>query len=95
MNHYLLKHPIETRDGKPMVAEVHIRRAKGKDLRAIAEAKNDFDGTLMLIDRLCQHPDGGPIFPGFADELDAEDIEALGELVMAILPSGQKTGETA
>lgn len=92
--HYQLKHPIQPKQGEAITA-VSIRRAKGKDLRAITKAANDFEATLMLIDRLCLYPDGTAVFAGFADELDAEDIEALGEFVAAVLPSGPKTGETA
>lgn len=91
--HYVLKFPIQLKQGEP-IGEVFVRRAKGKDLRAVSKAGSELDGTLMLIDRLCTLPDGGDVFLGFADELDAEDIDGLGELVMASLPSGPTTGGT-
>lgn len=91
---HILKHPIVGKSGETLVTEVHVRRAKGKDLRAADKSASEFDGTLVMIERLCQMPDGSDVFPGFADELDAEDIAALGELVTASLPSGQKTGGT-
>ncbi|QUM72180.1 phage tail assembly protein [Sphingopyxis granuli] len=93
---YTLKHPITLKGGDaPVVSEVVIRRPKGKDIRAADKASSDLDSTFVLIDRLCQMPDGGDVFPGFADELDVEDVEGLGERVAALLPSGNRTGETS
>ncbi len=93
---YTLKHPITDRSsGAAVVTDVVIRRPKGKDVRAADKASSDIDGTFLLIDRLCQMPDGSDVFPGFADELDVEDVEALGERVAALLPSGPRTGETS
>lgn len=93
---YTLKHPITTKAGAaPIVTDIVIRRPKGKDVRAADKATSDLDSTFVLIDRLCQMPDGSDVFPGFADELDVEDVEALGERVAALLPSGPRTGETS
>jgi hypothetical protein len=90
---YTLKHPIVPKQGDPITAVV-LRRPKGKDMKAADKAESDFSGTLILIERLCSLPDGTDVFPGFADELDVEDIETLGERVEAMLPRGQKTGGT-
>ena len=93
---YALKHPITSKTaGDVIVTEIVIRRPKGKDIRAADKASSDLDSTFVLIDRLCQMPDGSDVFPGFADELDVEDVEALGERVAALLPSGPRTGETS
>lgn len=91
---YTLKHPITPQQGQP-ITDVVLRRPKGKDMKAADKASSDFEGTLILIERLCTLGGGDPVFPGFADELDVEDIEALGERVEAMLPRGQRTGETA
>lgn len=93
MENYTLKYPITPQQGQPVTAVV-LRRPKGKDMKAADKAASDFEGTLVLIERLCSLPGGDPVFPGFADELDVEDIEALGERVEAMLPRGQKTGAT-
>lgn len=94
MQHYRLKHPITGKDGAVIISEVVLRRPKGKDLRASERESSSFDGTLVLIERLCSQPNGEAVFAGFADELDVEDIDALGEFVEAMLPSGPKTGGT-
>lgn len=91
---YILKHPLKNKAGDTIVTEVSLRRAKGKDLKAADKAASDLDSTFVLIDLLSQMPDGSGVFPGFADELDAEDIEALGERVAALLPGGHQTGGT-
>ena len=94
MDAYMLKHPIKTAGGETMIADVILRRPKGKDLKAADKAATDLESTFILLDRLAQTPDGNDVFPGFAEELDAEDIVALGERLDALLPSGPKTGGT-
>lgn len=92
---YTLKHPFtEKGTGKVIIGEVVVRRPKGKDMKAAEKAESDFDGTMILIERLCSLPDGGDVPANFSDELDVEDLDALGELVTAMLPGGRKTGET-
>lgn len=94
MKRYTLKHPITPAEGAP-ITEVLIRRGKGKDLRIIDGLLDQpMALTLRRIDQLCQFPDGSSVFPGFADELDEEDVEALGELVMPKSVDGPKTGAT-
>lgn len=92
---YTLKHPVRSKDGKLEITDVVIRRPKGKDVKAADKAPSDLDSTFVMIERLCQMPDGSDVFPGFADELDVEDIEGLGERVAAFTPSGRPTGETS
>jgi hypothetical protein len=95
MHSYPLKHPITTKSGT-VIDGVQLRRAKGKDMRLIDKHRDSpMALTLALIDALCLFPDGTPIFAGFADELDAEDIDALGELAFASMPDGPTTGATA
>lgn len=91
---YTLKHPITPQQGQP-ITDVVLRRPKGKDVKAADKAPSDLESTFVLIERLCSLPGGDPVFPGFADELDVEDIEALGERVTAFSRSGRPTGETS
>lgn len=79
---YTLKYPIAFKSGTTTITEVIVRRPRGKDIREFDRFSGQPIGlTLAMIDRLCRMPDGSDVFAGFADELDAEDIEALGELV--------------
>lgn len=79
---YTLKYPVTLKSGTT-ITEVTVRRVRGKDMRELDKhAQQPVALTLALIDRLCQFPDGGDVFANFADELDAEDVQALGELVM-------------
>ncbi|KTE24464.1 MULTISPECIES: phage tail assembly protein [unclassified Sphingopyxis] len=92
---YILKHPItEKGTGAVIIGEVVVRRPKGKDMKAADKAESDFHGSMVLIDRLCSLPGGGDVPANFSDELDVEDLDALGELVTAMLPGGRKTGAT-
>jgi hypothetical protein len=94
MESYTLFHPVLPKRGDA-ISEVLVRRATGKDMRLLDRHQgNPMALTLALIDALTLYPDGAPIFAGFADELDAEDIFALGELVTASLPDGQVIGAT-
>ncbi len=97
---YTLLYPIEPEQGQPITA-VTILRPKGKDRRVLDRYLTPDGGIinpiamqLEMIERLCRLPDGSDIFAGFADELDDEDLDALGKRVMPDLPNGQPTGGT-
>lgn len=97
---YKLLYPIEPEQGQP-ITDVVILRPKGKDRRVLDRyltpnggVANPMGMQLEMIERLCRLPDGGDIFAGFADELDDEDVEALGKRVMPDSPSGQPIGAT-
>ena len=97
---YALKHPIvvKTRDPStgveteqdPIKVVNHPVgiRMKGRDLRAVGHASNDTDRTLAMIAHFCK------LSKAAMDEMDAEDIEALSEVV-AGFRSGQETGPTS
>lgn len=92
MSSYKLKHPVTPKEGEPITA-VTIRPIKGKDMRLIDRFQTQpIALTLAMIDQLCQLPDGSDVFPGFADELREEDVDALGKLVMPSDGDGPTTG---
>ena len=95
---HTLIHPIviETRDGDQVREEerraagfcVVMRRPKAKDLKVIDQYDGrDVEGTIALIARLSTLDDLE------VDNLDAEDFEALGNLLDKAKPSGPPTGE--
>lgn len=95
MKIYTFKYPVSGGQNSAPIREVAIRRVKGKDMREIdRHSGQPIALTLAMIERLCRLPNGDPLFPGFADELDSEDIEALGELVMPTGDDGPPTGLT-
>ncbi|PAL25473.1 hypothetical protein [Sphingopyxis sp. GW247-27LB] len=102
---YTLLRPIGPKDGDK-VTEVAIVEPTGADLEVLDEflivnaagetvMTKPMAYTLTMIDRLVRYPNGDPMFPGFSRMLKASDVDKLGELVMAMLPDGQKTGGTA
>lgn len=102
---YTLQRPIGPKDGQ-QVTEVAIVEPTGADLEVLDEflVVNALGDTVMtkpmaytltMIDRLVRYPNGDPMFPGFARMLKAVDVDKLGELVMAMLPDGQKIGGIA
>lgn len=86
-----LKHPIERKDDAgnvvATIAEVTLRRPKGKQMRAMDNAKGAMGRTLALI-AVC-----GGLLPMEADELDGEDILALGERIADFLGQSLPTGD--
>jgi hypothetical protein len=99
-SNYTLKYPIPN-GTQPPVTDVVVLRPKGKDRRVIDRHVTPDGGIinpvamhLEMIERLVRLPGGGDIYAGFAEELDDEDVDALGKLVMPDLPSGRPTGGT-
>ncbi len=98
---YTLQHPIilstRSADGaereeelRPAGATIVLRRPKGKDMRVV----DQFEGqnvaiTLALIGKLTN------LDAQEVENLDAEDMAGLGELVGGFVPSGRKTGGTS
>lgn len=74
----------------PEGATIVLRRPKAKDMRVV----DKFEGenvaiTLALIERLTN------LDAQQVENLDAEDMAGLGELVADFLPSGRRTGGTS
>lgn len=94
---YTLKYPLVPAQGEP-VTDVIVVRSRGKDRRVID--RHYVNGVLAapmalqleMIERLVRRSDGSDIYPGFAEELDEEDVDALGELVMPASDDGPPTG---
>lgn len=80
-----LKHPVKF--GEETVTVLEFRRIKGKELRRLP-ANPTTDDMLKLAGALCGQPDS------FIDEVDAEDIFAITELVEGFFPDGPTTGKT-
>ncbi len=80
-----LKHPIS--QGSETVTEVEVFRMKGKHLRGIADPSH-MDSQLKIIGRVIDRN------PKFVDELDGDDISAIGEAMGDFLESG-RAGKTS
>lgn len=102
--HYTLERPLTPKQGEA-ITEVVIVEPNGADMEILDQfmtvsasgetvLSRPIGYTLTMIDRLCRYPNGDPLFDGFARMLKAVDVDALGELVMAMLPDGQGTGRT-
>jgi hypothetical protein len=81
---YTLKHPIFD-FGEP-VTVVSIRRVKGKDLRKMAPYATPEEKSLAAISALTG------LSQTAVDELDAEDIEAISEIIQDFTQRSQATG---
>ncbi len=91
---YTLLYPVQLkgRDGtviKSVSSITLLRRPKGKDLRATDKAEGDAGKAILLIASISGE------LPMVIDELDSEDIAALGELLGGSSPNGRPTGATA
>jgi hypothetical protein len=91
---YTLKHPITTRfrgpDGEreETVSEVLLRRVKGRDMRALSGITDQLAQGLTLMGKVTS------LEPHQVDELDVEDVAALGEIIDGFLPASLRTGPT-
>ena len=93
---YQLKHPITmtlratgAAAREEIIQEVTLRRPKAKDLRLLDGQEGNFARSLTLLGAL-----SGLSRP-VIDEMDAEDIKALGEIVGDFFPDLQATGEVS
>ncbi len=82
MTTYKLEYPITIED--QLVEEVTLRRAKGRDLRAMDKAQGDTAKALVLICKLASLSETA------ADELDAVDVTGLSALVGDLIAPGKK-----
>lgn len=84
---YKLKYPVQF--GEEKIAEIEIRRPKGRDVRKV---KITADGSVSMTDmmELAASLSGHP--PVVIDELDAEDLFEVLDVVTSFLPSGRRTG---
>lgn len=93
---YELKHPLEqtfqAKGAEPRTETIHevtLRRPKGKDLRVMDRHPGKMAQSLALIAAL------SGLTTAQVDELDAEDITGLGEIVGDFFPELQATGGTS
>ncbi len=86
---YVLTAPVQS--GTETITELHIRRPKAKDVRAVRTGPQaqPFSETLDLIGRLACQP------KHVVDDLDMEDVNAITEIIEGFSKSGPKTGDTA
>ena len=93
---YQLKHPIVLKlwaagaaAREETIQEVTLRRPKAKDLRLLDGQEGNFARSLTLLGAL-----SGLSRPAI-DEMDAEDIKALGEIVGDFFPDLPAIGEAS
>lgn len=91
-----LKHPITYQadkfegGGEKTLEEIQIpARIKAKNLKAMDGAKGEVGKTLALIQSVTGLPQAA------VDELDAEDLEIIGEALTAPLSGRPVTGQTS
>ena len=87
---YLLKYPLElksaTGDVLEVVAELKLRRLKGRDMRAIDGAKGNGSMLLAMLAPSADVP------PSTVDAMDAQDVTDAGALVAGFLGGSLLTG---
>jgi len=89
---YPLKHAVElrNREGEVIekITELPLRRLKGKDLKDISNAvpKGHGEAMAVLICRCASIP------PSTFDQLDAEDVTAIGEIATGFIGGALPTG---
>lgn len=89
---YPLKHPVTITlrgpdgDRQETISELTLRRVKGKDMRALDGQGGEVAKTLALIAHISGHP------LTIVDELDAEDIGGIGDLLQDFFPASLGTG---
>lgn len=91
---YPLKYPIELRntagDVVDTLTELQLRRLRGKDLKDVANAVPKGHGEAMAV--LICRCSGIP--PSTFDQLDAEDVTAIGEIATGFIGGALPTGAT-
>lgn len=81
-----LKHPFEF--GERTVTEITLDRLKGKHIRKMG-GRPTVDDLLGLASKSAKEP------PALFDEMDAEDVMTVTEVVGDFLGASQPTGESA
>ena len=90
---YELKHVVELKDKAgdivERITEVTLRRLTGADLKAIANAadKGKGDAMLLLVSRCASLP------TSTVDQLDAQDVQAIGEIAAGFIGGALPTGD--
>jgi len=75
--------------GEELITELTLKRIKFKHLRQIPDLNAMTTDQLgNLLERISGQP------KAVIDELDAEDLEAIGDQIAKILPAGLKTSLT-
>jgi hypothetical protein len=78
-----LQYPVKS-EGQPLDL-IKMRRATGKELREV-EGLSSVRSVLALIGKL------GALAPSTVDQLDAEDIGELGQVLAHFLPKDRRIG---
>ncbi|WCT72052.1 phage tail assembly protein [Sphingomonas naphthae] len=86
-----LKHPLSVTIGtdREEITHITLRRPKARDMRVADEAIGTVAGTILLISKLS----GQPV--AVIDELDAQDFDAIGDIVEGFTKPGRPTGGTS
>jgi hypothetical protein len=81
-----LKYPVN--QGTETINELRFeRRLKARDFKGLSQEAR-MDEMLVLAGRLCAQP------PSVIEELDAEDMLSVMEVIGDFLPGGLQTGRT-
>lgn len=83
-----LKHPFQFGESRT-VSELTFQRLKGKHIKKINLAAPSMGDLLELASKSAGEP------PSLFDEMDAEDVVSVLEVVGSFLGSSQATGESA
>lgn len=82
-----LAYPITLPDGK-VISEIDVRRPKGKDFRLFEEKGFNTDTDAIKISRFYIQQLTS-LVPEDIDELDGADINALNDIILALLTEGK------
>lgn len=90
---YTLRQPLELRDAAgalvETVTELALHRLRGRDMRALDNAKGNGSALLALLAASSRLP------PSTVDLMDAEDVTAAGAIVAGFLGGALPTGEAS
>lgn len=84
---YKLKYPVVLADGTTLT-ELDIRRPKGRDQRLFEEKQFDFEKEAVKISRFYIQQ-LTKLVPEDIDDLDGADINALNEIILALITEGK------
>lgn len=85
---YPLKFPVQFGKDETVEEIMITRRLKAKDLKNLpASSSIKMEHMMQLVCKVTAKP------MALIEEIDADDLMALTEVVSSFLPNGQKTGE--